>query len=148
MQRYGYLVTGAMVVAVADLLTKSWAQSFLISPIRVLPFLQLTLAKNTGLAFGVSAPNLLTVLASILAVVYLVYLYAKKTHAERVLTIVSFALIIGGAFGNLYERIVQGSVTDFIALFSIPYFNLADTALTFGVIILLFFHARIFTKPL
>jgi signal peptidase II len=53
---------------------------------------------------------------------------------------------LGGAIGNLGERIFFGQVTDFIALLTIPNFNLADTALTIGVILLIIFHSKIFTK--
>lgn len=148
MKRYEHLVAGSMLIAVADLLTKSWAQGFLQQSLGFPPWFGLTLAQNPGLAFGLAAPNTLIVLASIIAVVYLVYLYATKTHADKALTVTAFALIIGGAFGNLYERIVHGTVTDFISLLHIPYFNLADAALTLGVLLLIVFHSNIFTKPL
>ena len=57
-----------------------------------------------------------------------------------------FALLLGGAFGNLTERIFFKKVTDFISLSIIPNFNLADAALTIGVALLIIFHSKIFKK--
>lgn len=69
----------------------------------------------------------------------LAYLF---THASRPLIWIPAGLLIGGAIGNLADRVRQGSVTDFIDLPLWPTFNLADVAITAGVLALLLLPER------
>jgi signal peptidase II len=103
----------------------------------VLPGVQLVHAINDGIAFSVSAggPALMIVVIG-LAIVGIVAFFA--THVERPLLWLPAGLMVGGAVGNLADRIRNGAVTDFIKLPHWPAFNLADTAITLGVIALLF----------
>ena len=106
-------------------------------------FFSLTHLRNRAGVFGLGPQNpLVFTVASCAALLFLVYLF-KTLEPQRRLQHVSFGLIMGGAVGNLIdrmwsgERVFQGAVTDFLD-FSIldhhwPPFNIADSAITFGV---------------
>ncbi|MDN2568133.1 signal peptidase II [Aquibium sp. A9E412] len=103
----------------------------------LLPFLALYHTHNTGVAFsmfsGVGSTGLsLFVLAVILFISYL----ALRTDADQVFARFGFALIIGGAVGNLIDRAVRGYVVDYVLVFtpgwSFAIFNLADAFITVG----------------
>ena len=101
-------------------------------------FFKLSLSKNTGIAFGLAQGNNLffAALTGVIVVVLLVY-YATLRR-EKPLPAALTAVIIGGAIGNLIDRFVFGEVTDFIAFYFWPSFNIADAAITLGVIGLIY----------
>ncbi len=115
-----------------DQLTKFWAKH-IAQPISLLPFLQLNLIRNTGAGFGLfQNKNLLLAFITIILVFLLIsgYRYTKNKQS------LYLSLIIGGAFGNLIDRLFFGSVVDFVDLSFWPAFNLADSAITIGAILL------------
>lgn len=135
-------------VIVLDLGTKALASAMLVygQPVEVLAFFDLTLLHNPGAAFSFLAGHdgwqrwffaLIAVGASIGLTVWLTRL---KTH--ETLLAAALALIIGGALGNLYDRLMLGYVVDFLSFhwndYYFPAFNLADTAITLGAIALIF----------
>ena len=98
--------------------------------------LRITYGTNTGTAFGLF-PNqtMFLIVASFIAIGFLVYFY--KTHAQpRPLLRLAIGLQLGGALGNLLDRIVNGSVVDFIDVGWWPIFNLADSSIVVGMAIL------------
>ncbi|WP_421725147.1 signal peptidase II [Bauldia sp.] len=113
--------------------------------IDVLPFLALHRVHNPGIAFSFLAgfggwP--LIVLTAVITVVVLI-LWAQSNEGGRWAT-VGYALIVGGALGNLIDRAIHGYVIDFLLLhtgtMTLFVFNLADTALTFGPAILVIIY--------
>lgn len=103
--------------------------------VEVLGPLKFTLTHNDGVAFGLAGGGgILVILLAGLALVALGAFIA--TAPESNLTWVAGGLILGGAAGNLIDRVRLGHVTDFILLPSWPAFNLADCAITVGVILL------------
>ena len=93
--------------------------------------------RNTGIAFGLFAGGgVLLVLFALAALVALAVFFAR--HRERPLVWLPTGLLIGGAAGNLIDRAREGAVTDFIDPPSWPAFNLADVAITLGVLTLLY----------
>ncbi len=103
--------------------------------VHVLGPLDLTVAHNDGVAFGLAGGG--GILVILLASVALVALGAFIASApESNLTWVAGGLILGGAAGNLIDRVRIGHVTDFILFPSWPAFNLADCAITVGVVLL------------
>jgi len=141
--RYAGLLFGTAVAAyVLDRVTKVWAEGALAGrpPIEVLSgVLHLTYTTNSGGAFGLgqSAPWLFAG-ATILVVGIIVVV---STHLERALVAAALGLVLGGALGNLTDRAINGSglsgrVTDFIDLRIWPVFNLADTAIVVGAVLL------------
>ena len=101
------------------------------------PFFRFTYWKNTGAAFGIfQNANLPLLILSILIAGALIWIYFKSEDEPLVFRI-SLAMMLGGAIGNMIDRIRFGFVTDFIAVGNFPVFNIADSAVTVGVAIML-----------
>jgi signal peptidase II len=93
--------------------------------------------RNTGIAFGLFADGgVLLVVFALAALAALLVFFAR--HRDRPLVWLPTGLLIGGAAGNLIDRARLGAVTDFIDPPAWPAFNLADVAITFGVLALLY----------
>jgi signal peptidase II len=135
------------IVVIADLLTKSWALDALAGgrQMELLGgFVPLTLAFNTGAAFGLSIgddPRWVFIPITIAAAVFLVALIMKAHPGDRLL-IWAASLVLGGALGNLYDRVRwERGVVDFVGPIDLgfmywPIFNVADMAITVGAILL------------
>lgn len=132
-----------------DQLTKFIASKIL-SPNQSLPaikgILHFTLVHNRGAAFGMLKNQLpLFILTSAVAII-LIYFNLKQGRQKRlILYNFSLSLILAGALGNLVDRLVFGYVIDFIDLRIWPVFNLADSAITVGAVLLGYSILR--TKP-
>ena len=97
--------------------------------------LQFTLTYNDGVAFGLAGGGgIFVILLSVIALVALGVFVG--TAPEKTGTWVAGGLILGGAVGNLIDRVRLGHVTDFVLLPNWPAFNIADCAITVGVVIL------------
>jgi signal peptidase II len=123
-----------------DQLTKHLVQNSIIpgEQVKVLPGIQLVNTRNRGIAFGLEAGSQLAV--TILVVIALLGLLAYfVTHSSRPLIWLPTGLLLGGAIGNVFDRIRAGSVVDFVKLpLGWPPFNLADASIVLGVLLLLF----------
>ncbi|MBY4678231.1 signal peptidase II [Marinobacterium arenosum] len=137
----------ALLVVVLDLGTKYVADQVLSYgvPRPVLPVFDLTLLYNTGAAFSFLADaggwqRWVFALIALLVSGMLIH-WMHRTPARQWWLGIGLALVLGGAIGNLYDRIVQGYVIDFISLhykgWYFPAFNLADTAITLGAVVLI-----------
>lgn len=147
MQKRNIFLGGTIAgIVFLDVVSKYLIRKLLLTPTEILPILKLEFTENPNLAFGIPFPRILTILLSILAIIFFGNLFVKNVQKNSKIGTVAFGLILGGAIGNLGERIIFGQVTDFIALLTIPNFNLADTALTIGVILLIIFHSKIFKQ--
>ncbi|HEV2813617.1 MAG TPA: signal peptidase II [Solirubrobacteraceae bacterium] len=101
----------------------------------ILPALKLVHVKNEGVAFGIEAGGKTIVIALIaLALLALVLYFAR--HTARPLIWLPTGLLMGGALGNIVDRIRDGAVTDFLKIPAWPAFNVADVAITAGVLAL------------
>jgi signal peptidase II len=99
--------------------------------------IQLVNVRNRGIAFGLFAGGgALLVIFAVAALAALLVFFAR--HRDRPLVWLPTGLLIGGALGNLIDRTLHGAVTDFVDLPLWPAFNLADVAITLGVISLLY----------
>ena len=102
--------------------------------------LDMTLVHNTGIAFGLfKDQGIVFIIIPIIAVILLIcnIFYYKNNDEELSRTyIVAFSMILGGALGNLIDRIRYGYVIDFIDLQIWPVFNIADSMITIGAIII------------
>lgn len=127
----------ALVVVVVDQSTKALATAS-IEPntaVDVVGPLRFTLTFNDGVAFGLAGGGgIFVILLSMVALVALGAFIA--TAPERTGTWLAGGLILGGALGNLIDRLRIGHVTDFILLPNWPAFNLADASITIGVLLL------------
>jgi signal peptidase II len=105
---------------------------------RLLPGVQLVDARNHGVAFGFLPGHHVAVTVLIGAAVLTLLAYFLR-HSSRPLIWLPTGMLIGGALGNIADRVRAGSVTDFIKLpLGWPPFNVADAAITFGVLLLVF----------
>ncbi len=149
----GWLWLAAVVVAV-DQLTKWMAEANLEmgEPFAVIPHLNMTLAYNTGAAFSFLSDlgGIQRWLFAILAIVVSVFIvnWLRKLKKTQIWAAVGLSLVLGGAIGNLIDRLLYGKVIDFIDVyFDIPFvmdnyhfaiFNVADIAITCGAVLLVF----------
>ena len=139
------VVTLPLAVLVIDQLTKWWVQAELTlnEPVRILgDNVRLLYIHNEGAAFGISvgehSPTLFLVLASA-ASILVMYLLIVSPPAQR-LQRLALGLILGGAVGNIIDRVRLGQVVDFIQVgvggHYWPIFNVADSAVTVGAVVL------------
>ncbi len=137
----------ALLLVVADQLTKLWVLS-VFEPYEVLPVLpvfNLTLVFNPGAAFSFLSDAggwqrmFFIVLTSLIAIGLVIWLMRLR-RGER-LTGIALGMILGGALGNLIDRVRLGKVVDFLDFYwrewHWPAFNVADSAITVGVVIML-----------
>ena len=128
----------AIVVFVADRISKRMvvASVPLGTERPALPHVWITNTQNAGAAFGVAQEaTAFFLVASVLVAVGLAF-YVARTPVG-VGSGVLLGLIFGGTIGNGYDRLLHGTVTDFIALHFWPVFNVADSAISIGVVLLL-----------
>jgi signal peptidase II len=138
----------SLAVLVVDQWTKHLAETGLAGrpPVTVVPgFIDLVHVENTGVAFGLFAAGSSTVgvlaltLLGMTALALVLYYFWRTPETNRVV-LISLALILGGAVGNLIDRVMSGSVTDFIDVYvgthHWPTFNAADSAITVGIVLL------------
>ena len=129
----------AVAVVVADQVTKSLVRHNVRigSSDGVFPGVELVHVHNRGVAFGLFVNGgVLLVIVGAAAVSALLIFFA--THSRRPLVWLPTGLLLGGAAGNLIDRLDRGYVTDFLKLPLWPAFNLADMCITFGVLSLLY----------
>jgi len=106
--------------------------------------LHMTLVHNTGIAFGFfrdqGAVFIVIPIIAIFLLGFNVYYYRQNNAVLSRVYIFAFSMILGGAIGNLVDRIVYGHVVDFIEFRLIPFpvFNIADSAITVGAILVAF----------
>ncbi len=110
-------------------------------PVKVIEdFFTLTYVKNPGVAFGWFPDWRLPPIMMALTMILIIGYYSLKLPEEERLTRWSLALLVGGAIGNLYDRILYGFVVDFFLFhlgpFDFPVFNIADIAIDLGVFML------------
>ena len=138
--RAGVLCAG---VLVADQIAKALVEDRLVpgQQVDVLGPLGLTLSHNTGVAFGLAGgAGVRLVVFTLLALGVVGYLFSRDPARPGMW--VATGLLAGGAVGNLIDRVRADAVTDFIDLPPWPPFNLADMAITAGVILLVFLYLR------
>lgn len=145
MMTQAMLIFVILATVLADQVTKAAALSLLAqgTAVPVLPGVNLTLGFNEGASFGMlgsvmaGRPLLMAALTGALALIFAVMAFRARQPLERA----GLALVVGGALGNILDRLRQGSVTDFLDLYwrdwHWPTFNVADIAITLGAICIL-----------
>jgi signal peptidase II len=140
-----YLIS--LFVFLLDILSKNFIQKKIIygEQVEITSFLSLVHFQNTGAAFSFLSDQggwqrYFLIAISLLAVLYIPWLINQ--YKKNILIVIGLLLILGGAIGNLYDRISYGYVIDFIYLhideFYWPAFNVADSAISLGVLFFLY----------
>ena len=136
-----FLLASSLIVA-ADQLSKTWIRSNLAvgESVAETEFFQITHVCNTGAVFGLFqgrsfALTVAAVAVIVLLLVYVVFISRRLPFMDNTVSKTALGLILGGAIGNLIDRLRSGCVTDFIDFGFWPAFNVADSAVTVGVII-------------
>lgn len=140
-----YLIS--LFVFLLDILSKNFIQKKIIygEQVEITSFFSLVHFQNTGAAFSFLSDQggwqrYFLIAISLLAVLYIPWLINQ--YKKNILIVIGLLLILGGAIGNLYDRISYGYVIDFIYLhiaeFYWPAFNVADSAISLGVLLFLY----------
>lgn len=140
---YAYLLGIAGFIIILDQVTKYLVRTYL--PIGeywapwpwLLPYARIIHVSNAGAAFGLfqGFGDIFTILAIIVSIVILYY-FPRVPRGDWALRL-AMGLQLGGAIGNLIDRVTQGSVTDFISVGNFAVFNVADASISIGVAILI-----------
>ena len=140
-----YLIS--LSVFLLDIVSKNFIQNKIMygEQVEITSFLSLVHFQNTGAAFSFLSDQggwqrYFLIAISLLAVLYIPWLINQ--YKKNILIVIGLLLILGGAIGNLYDRISYGYVIDFIYLhideFYWPAFNVADSAISLGVLLFLY----------
>ena len=127
-----------LVVFIIDQMTKSWVRASLIEGASRPSegFLRITHISNTGSAFGLFPNQTMFLLIASLVGIAVLLIFFRKQAGQGFMVRTSLGLQLGGAAGNLVDRITMGKVTDFIDVGAWPVFNLADASIVTGIVIL------------
>lgn len=148
-----YLIS--LSIFLLDILTKNYIQNKIMygDQVEITSFLSFVHFQNPGAAFSFLSDQggwqrYFLVVISLLAVIYIPWLINQ--YKKNMLIVIGLLLILGGAIGNLYDRISYGYVIDFIyfhiAEFYWPAFNVADSAISIGVLLFLYGSFRSYKK--
>ena len=148
-----YLIS--LFVFLLDILSKNFIQKKIIygEQVEITSFLSLVHFQNTGAAFSFLSDQggwqrYFLIVISLLAVLYIPWLINQ--YKKNILIVIGLLLILGGAIGNLYDRVSYGYVIDFIYLhfaeFYWPAFNIADSAISLGVLLFLYGSFKSYKK--
>jgi signal peptidase II len=135
-------------IVVLDVLTKTWAVHELADgPIELIgDTVSFRLARNTGGAFSLF--QAFTPLIAVIAGVVAYFLVRTVQRTRDTLLVVALSLVLGGAIGNLLDRVfrspgfLRGAVVDFVHLGAWPTFNVADSAITIGAVLVVVWSVR------
>jgi len=132
----------AFLVFVLDQAVKWFVSAHTVN--RDFSFVKIHFVKNMGVGFGVlnqsSIPFLRWILVGIISVIIIGILYYYSRHCQKsksLFFVFALGLVLGGAMGNLLDRVLYGFVIDFIDVGFWPAFNIADSAITIGIILLI-----------
>lgn len=140
---YIIIMVSALLIAFIDQLFKILAGINFQKPFQIFQGFSLTYEENIGIAWSIPVPH------EILIPLNIILLVAIPVYASRILdfrfrtTQIILALLVGGALGNIFDRLLRGFVIDFISIGWWPVFNLADIFLTVGVLLTIAFYGKI-----
>ena len=143
--RLGYIT--AIIIIIADQSSKWWILEKIMQPpqiINVNEYFNLVLAWNNGISFGLfnNDNEINALIISLIAIVIIIFLIRLLSKSETKKLSIGLGMIIGGAIGNVIDRSLYGAVMDFldvhINVYHWPAFNVADSGITVGALILVF----------
>jgi len=143
LRSYLLLIILAGGIVLLDQISKDWVRQNLmpyqsIAPIESLEnVFRIVHAQNTGAAFGIFQQGSLIFTALAIVVAVVIVYYYPQIHARDIPLRLALGLQLGGALGNLVDRLTHGHVTDWIAVGDFPVFNVADASITTGATVLI-----------
>ena len=109
-------------------------------------FFNITYVRNTGAAWSIFSDKTWFVILLSFIIIVILFIYIYKNKPKFLIEIMGYSMILGGAIGNFIDRIIYGYVIDFLDFsifgYNYPIFNLADTFIVIGVILLLVYMWR------
>ncbi|OGF58728.1 MAG: signal peptidase II [Candidatus Fischerbacteria bacterium RBG_13_37_8] len=142
-----FISIAAVVFIVDQIVKKIVAYSLIDEPHQLIPgFLEFVLVHNSGFVFGIlsnTENSMLRIIIYSVSIVSLLFVlvYFIKSRSQTMVFSIGFSFIMGGALGNIFDRITQGHVVDFIDLhinkYHWPTFNIADLFITIGVFLII-----------
>jgi len=133
-----------LICVLADQLTKLLVAKFLVTPIHVIGnFLILEKNLNTGIAFGIKINQSVIMILTLVLLIFILRILKSELNMKKTISKVVAIFILGGALGNFLDRLLYGSVIDFISIKYWPTFNLADIFIVVGVGLAAVFYKKI-----
>jgi len=135
-----------LILIFLDQVTKWWIISYIMQPIKILPitpFFNIVLTWNSGISFGIfsNQGSFSVIILSTLATLIVFFLAVWLMKAENKKLIIGLICIIGGAIGNIIDRVYHGAVIDFldfhIKSYHWPAFNVADSCIFIGATLII-----------
>lgn len=141
------ILIGGSVLSFLDQLSKLAAVKNLQNPYEIIKgFFSLQYAENTGIAFSIPVPYIALIIFNVILIGAMIFFAVKELDLSKSMSKIAIVLILGGGFGNLIDRLLNGYVIDFISIWKYPSFNLADCYITIGVLLIIVFYGKI--KPI
>ncbi|MDI9475821.1 MAG: signal peptidase II [Natronincolaceae bacterium] len=133
-----------IVILILDQLSKILALRYL-APVGSIPIIKnvfhLTYVENRGAAFGILQNQKLFFVIFALLVLGFIWFYAYNNRLNKVM-VYGLGLVVGGVVGNLIDRVRLGFVVDYLHIMNFPVFNIADSAVTIGIVLIGIFILR------
>jgi signal peptidase II len=114
-----------------------------LSKLLVTRFFPELIYKNSGIAFSMPVPAYASIVIAVFLVIAGIFAAYRFLDLSKKLAIFAVSLVIGGAVGNVIDRLISGQVTDFISVWIWPVFNLADSFITIGILAIIIFYDKI-----
>lgn len=146
-----YIISIAIILTVIaiDLISKHFTTDYSETK-NIIPYIiNFKSSQNTGAAWSIFSGSVIALSIVTFLAIALIIVYAIFSKSNSALFFISLSLILGGAIGNLIDRLVFGYVRDFIQFDfwqTFPIFNLADTFLTIGIFCLILYHLILLIK--
>lgn len=146
-----YIISIAIILTVIaiDLISKHFTTDYSETK-NIIPYIiNFKSSQNTGAAWSIFSGSVIALSIVTFLAIALIIVYAIFSKSNSALFFISLSLILGGAIGNLIDRLVFGYVRDFIQFDfwqAFPIFNLADTFLTIGIFCLILYHLILLIK--
>ncbi|MFC1750348.1 signal peptidase II [Pseudomonadota bacterium] len=139
---YTWAGIAVILVLTLDYVSKYFVIKY-VPEIEFLPFASLTYTENVGAAWSLAIDPRLLVILSFIILIFVNHFYLRDLNLDKTMTRVSYGLIVGGALGNMIDRMMFGHVVDYISIGWWPVFNLADTFIVIGIFLLILFYGKI-----
>lgn len=130
-------------MSLLDQIIKQLASAYLQTPVPIFSWLSLRYEQNYGIAWSIPIPYPLLLFLNIVLLLAMPYIAGKLVDLSHKRSQLALGFILGGAIGNIFDRLFYGYVVDYVALSFWPVFNLADALLAIGIFLIIVFYGKI-----